>query len=97
MIAIVRNLAIGHLRRADIGLISQGDSLTHPEWLAIQQPAQYCVCLRGEPEPHGRLVLATAYLHEETRKQLSQRFGLSVEAVKALLRKALLELDRAPE
>jgi RNA polymerase sigma-70 factor, ECF subfamily len=97
MIAIVRNLAIGHLRRADMGLIPPRDGLPHPELAATPQAAPDKVSLPGDPEPDRRVVLATAYLHGESREQLSQRFGLPVEAVRALLRKALLELHRAPE
>jgi RNA polymerase sigma-70 factor (ECF subfamily) len=97
MIAIVRKLAIGQLRRADMGLIPSRDGLPHPELVATRQAVPDKVSLLGQPEPDRRLILATAYLHGESREQLSQRFGLPVEAVKALLRKALLELYRAPE
>jgi RNA polymerase sigma-70 factor (ECF subfamily) len=97
MIAIVRKLAIGHLRSADMDLIPPRDGLPHPELVATPQAAPDKLSLPREPEPDRHLILATAYLHGESREQLSQRLGLSVEAVKALLRKALLELHRAPE
>ena len=97
MIAIVRNLAIGHRRKVDMGLIPPSDSPPHPELVATPQAAPLKASLPGEPEPDWHLLLATAYRYGESREQLSQRFGIPVEAVKALLRKALLDLHRAPE
>ena len=97
MIAIVRNLAIGHLHKADIGLIKPHDSLPKPELVATPQAAPDKVSLSGEPELDQRFLLATAYRYGENREQLSQRFGLPVEAVKAMLREALLQLHRVPK
>ena len=97
MIAIVRNLAIGHRRKAEMDVVPLRDDIPQPELVATQSAAPDKVSLPGALEPDRRLLLATAYRHGDNCEQLSQRFGIPVELVKALLRKTLLELHRAPE
>jgi RNA polymerase sigma-70 factor (ECF subfamily) len=108
MIAIARNLAIDLVRRpapeidADDALLQSlpSDSLTAIEEIeaseghraAIEQQ-QRVLCALKTLDPERRDLVIAAYLHGESREQLSRRAGVSVNTVKTWLRRALLEVE----
>ncbi|WP_295849744.1 sigma factor-like helix-turn-helix DNA-binding protein [Tardiphaga sp.] len=103
MNAIVRKRAIGQIRRGieprhhDFGPALPIDSRTSPRLNDPLSDIAAAACLVGGAAADRRKVISMAYLHGESREQLSVRLGVPVGAVKALLRQALLELDAVPE
>ena len=49
------------------------------------------LCALQSLDPKRRNLVISAYIHGESRKQLSERFGVPVNTIKTWIRRALLE------
>jgi RNA polymerase sigma-70 factor, ECF subfamily len=100
MATIVRNTAIDMLRRQRPEIVEENDQMlavasNDPDPadeidMARKRPVVLAALKRLSPEKLKLVVLA--YLKEESRDQLSQRYGISPNTIKTHLRRTLLDL-----
>ena len=106
MMTIARNRAIDLVRRpvreisSDDAFLSNipADGPTALEEMEISEeqssPLMHrlnVLCALQSLDPKRRNLVISAYIHGESRKQLSERFGVPVNTIKTWIRRALLE------
>lgn len=108
MIAICRNLAIDVVRRpireiysdesvlgavpSDCPTALEAIQIVEDDLIAIEQRQDAFYALQAL-DPARRDLLIAAYIHGESRQQLSTRTGVPVNTVKTWIRRALLEVE----
>jgi RNA polymerase sigma-70 factor, ECF subfamily len=103
MATIVRNTAIDILRRQRPEIVEQNDEMfvvpsndpdpTEEIDMARRRPIALAALRQLSPERRKLIVLA--YLKEESRNELSARYGMSPNTIKTHLRRTLLDLKVA--
>lgn len=101
MATIVRNTAIDMLRRQRPEIVEQNDEMlavassdpdpTEEIDMARRRPVALAALRQLSPERRKLIVLA--YLKEESRDQLSARYGMSPNTIKTHLRRTLIDLN----
>ena len=109
MITIARNLSIDHVRKPgrethfnDSMLLElPADGPTALETIEISEGQQTAmqqhrdvVCALQSLHPTRRDLLIAAYIHGQSREQLSKRTGVPVNTVKTWIRRALLDVEK---
>lgn len=99
MATIARNLAIDVVRRPQFEMQADEVAPLEPvasaptalEEIEYFQAQNYAFAALEKIDPVSRRLIVAAYLHGESRQDLSKRFGVPVNTVKTWIRRGLLE------
>jgi RNA polymerase sigma-70 factor (ECF subfamily) len=101
MATIVRNAAIDMLRRQRPEIVEQNDEMftvasndpDPAEEIDMARKRPVALAALRQLSPERRKLIVLAYLEEESRSELSARYGISPNTIKTHLRRTLLDLN----
>jgi RNA polymerase sigma-70 factor (ECF subfamily) len=99
MAAIARNMAINLVRRPNIEVQSEDDTLLDVpagglsalDTIELSQQQRNALSALRALDPMRRRLIVAAYLHGESREQLGKRFGVPAGTIKTWIRRSLID------